>query len=88
MHTHAHIDIHLPTRALFLLLKYRFSSCAFSLFQTTNYGFSQSALEMVPMGKWVLCHELFTLLLQLTVICSSLVDALVVEGVPLSRTFF
>lgn len=42
---------------------------------------------MVPMGKWVLAHELFTLLLQSTVICSSLVDVLVVEGVPLSRTF-
>lgn len=76
-----------PLRGTNIAFKVLFSSCAFSLFQTTNYGFSQSALEMVPMGKWVLAHELFTLLLQSTVICSSLVDVLVVEGVPLSRTF-
>lgn len=43
---------------------------------------------MVLMGRWVLAHEHFTLRLQLTVICSSLVGALVVKGAPLGVQIF
>lgn len=49
-------------------------------FQRTDYGCSQSVQEVVLMGKWLLVHAHFTLLLQLTVICSSLVGGLVVKG--------
>lgn len=50
------------------------------MFQRTNYGFSQSALAVVLMTEWALAHGHFTLLLQLTVICSFLVGDMAVKG--------
>ncbi|XP_021299417.1 RING finger protein B isoform X2 [Herrania umbratica] len=47
----------------------------------TKYGFNQSVLEMGQMDKLVPAHEHFTLLLQLIVICSSLVGVLVAEDI-------
>lgn len=53
------------------------------MFQKTNCGFSQSAQAVVLMAKWVPAHEHSTLLYQLTVICSSLVGDLAVEGMQM-----
>lgn len=54
-----------------------------SIFQKTNCGFSQSARAVVLMAKLVLAHEHSMLLSQLTVICSSLVEDLAVEGMQM-----
>lgn len=50
------------------------------LFQTTSYGFSQSAVAVGLMDKRVLAHVHFMLLSQLIATCSSLVGDLVVKG--------
>ncbi|KAL7228518.1 hypothetical protein ACSBR2_007273 [Camellia fascicularis] len=48
---------------------------------TTNYGISQSALAVEPMGRWDLAHGRFTLLLQLIATCLFLVGVLVVKDI-------
>ncbi|KAM7532299.1 hypothetical protein LguiB_035709 [Lonicera macranthoides] len=50
------------------------------LFQKMDYGFSQSVLALVLMGKWGPAHEHFTLPFQLTVICLFLVEDPVAKG--------
>ena len=55
------------------------------MFQRISCGSNQSALGMGLLGKWVPAHEHFTLLLQLIVICLSLVGVLVAKGLWISK---